>query len=515
MGVYKKFLNNCMWYLSILCICIVFLLLFSISTSPLTSNTFGSDSAFFQVVGQSMTKGQIMYHDIFDNKGPYLYLIQYCGQMLSYGRGGIFVIQLVNLFVTLYFVDRTCQIVCGQKMFRFRFLSIIIFFILLELTLDCGNLSEEFSLPFLFICLFIFFRILSDEGTSLLVSSVIIGISFGVLAFIRITNAEFVCVIVVALFFYFILERKFRLRSCLLFIVGFLAGILTACIPACIYCIYNNIFPEMLYATFTFNYFYGTFHAGTIRYDIISVLFVMTFLAVWINRHERGYAFFSLVSLISTVSTLLLGHAYLHYYQLIIPPVLANIWLVMRGYDKIRISHKKIYLGLVLSIMVILNIRTFVYQGLRTIFALGSNTPGTERTVFGYLAYVIEKEYAPDWSESYGYRAAELVYDILERIPDDAYEEVYNYNTKPYWLRVSGLLPYHKYCQTQESFISVSPQIKEEIDAMFEQNPPQYVVVENYDDIHNNKILERLEEEYCVEYQNKVYVLFKRQISGS
>lgn len=50
---------------------------------------------------------------------------------------------------------------------------------------------------------------------------------------------------------------------------------------------------------------------------------------------------------------------------------------------------------------------------------------------------------------------------------------------------------------------------------MFEQNPPQYVVVENYDDIHNNKILERLEEEYCVEYQNKVYVLFKRQISGS
>ena len=72
--------------------------------------------------------------------------------------------------------------------------------------------------------------------------------------------------------------------------------------------------------------------------------------------------------------------------------------------------------------MVILNIRTFVYQGLRTIFALGSNTPGTERTVFGYLAYVIETEYAPDWSESYGYRAAELVYDILERIPDDAYE---------------------------------------------------------------------------------------------
>ncbi len=512
-GKDKKVLNNCMYYFVMFNICIVFLLLFSISTSPLTSNTFGSDSAFFQVVGQSMTKGQIMYRDLFDNKGPYLYLIQYCGQILKYGREGIFLIQLVNLFVTLYFVDQTCQIVCGHRMFRFRFLSMAIFFILLGLTLDCGNLSEEFSLPYLFICLLIFFRILSGERVPLIFTSVIIGISFGVLAFIRITNAGLICVITVVLVFYYISKRQYRV--CFLFIVGGLVGFLIASLPICIYCIYKDIFSEMLYATFTFNYLYGTYHAGTIRYDIISILFFMAFLAAWLNRHERIYVLFSFFSVIGIVSMLLLGHAYLHYYQMIIPPVLANSWLVMRKYDKIQFSYKRMCICFVFFFLVILNSRTLAHQCLRIIFALGYNTPGMENTGLGNFAYVIEKYYAPDWSKSYGYKATRLVHDILERIPNDTYDAVYNYNTRPNWLRVSGLLPYHKYCQTQESFLVVDPKIKDEIDKMFEQNPPQYVVVENYDDIRNDEILKRFEEEYYIEYQNEVYVLLRKKISDS
>ena len=58
---------------------VIFLLVYSISTSPITYNFWGSDSAVFQMSGKAMTAGKVMYRDIFDIKGPYLFLIEYLG----------------------------------------------------------------------------------------------------------------------------------------------------------------------------------------------------------------------------------------------------------------------------------------------------------------------------------------------------------------------------------------------------------------------------------------------------
>ena len=66
---------------------------FASNSSPLTPNFVGSDSAFFRLVGQGMTKGMLPYRDFFDMKGPYLFLIEYLAQLVSYGRLGIFIIE--------------------------------------------------------------------------------------------------------------------------------------------------------------------------------------------------------------------------------------------------------------------------------------------------------------------------------------------------------------------------------------------------------------------------------------
>lgn len=489
-------------------VCVIFLFFFSISTSPLTSNSYCSDSAFFQMVGQSMVRGRFIYRDIFDNKGPFLYLIQYLGQILSYGRYGIFIIQLLNLWFTLFLVDQICQMVCERNSFRFRFFSMGVFLFILGVTLDGGNLSEEYSLPVLFVCLYLFFWFLYHNKIKGFSISIVFGASFSFLAFIRLTNASFICVLIAVVLVELIRNRQ--LKTIFLCAIGFITGFLGISFFICVYSDYKGVLSDMLYATFVFNYFYGTNTTGIIRYDVICVLFVITLISVWINRKESTYIIFSLFSIIGTVGILLLGHAYIHYYQLIIPPTLANMWLIMRKYDMIQMRYKRVCVCMVCLFMVLMNSNMLIYQCARAVFALGMNTPEREGSVLGDLAHIIERKYAPDWWEHYGYKAAERVADILEQIPEEDYDKVYNYNTKPYWLRTSGLLPYGKYCQTQESFIFVNPEIRDEIDEMFQLEPPLYVVIEDYENIYNDKIIERLNEQYYVKHKNEIYMLYGR-----
>ena len=94
--------------LSILSFC--FLAFFSYYTSPFTNSDNGYDAAFFRLVGQGMTKGYLPYRDFFDMKGPFLFFIEYVGQLLSYGRKGIFIIQCINLSITLFICSKIFQL---------------------------------------------------------------------------------------------------------------------------------------------------------------------------------------------------------------------------------------------------------------------------------------------------------------------------------------------------------------------------------------------------------------------
>lgn len=505
-GSWRKRVYVPIWYSCMFLMGILFLLFFSISTSPLTTNSYGSDSAFFQMAGQSMTKGQIMYRDIFDNKGPYLFLIEYLGQILWYGRTGIFFLQILNLWITLYFADRTCCILCGDHL-RFRVVSALSFLFLAALTWDCGNLSEEYSLSVLFVCLYLFCRFVYRNESRVFLYAAVFGASFGFLAFMRITNAGFLCALMAVILIELIYNRQFRVV--LLCTVGFAAGLIATVLPVCIYYAQKHLLSEMLYATFTFNYYYGIRGNGSLRFNLIFILLGVAILSVWLHKRDRVCCLLTVCSTVMTVGTLMLGYGYLHYYQLMIPAVLTNMWLVMQKQREVSSRIKKIGFSVMIVSMLMLNGRLLFMQGGRVIFALGLNSPEREKTFMGNLAHIIE-DYAPDWKETYGYIAANRVSEILEQIPVEERNSVYNYNTRPYWLRASGLLPYHKYCQTQESFVSINDQIEEEIDDMFVYDSPCYVVLENYDSIRNQKILKRLTKQYDIKYQNEVYVLYER-----
>ena len=91
----SKFFNILLMVL----VAFAFLLLYSFSTSPLYVNE-GMDSCVFKTIGLGILNGKVPYVDIFDHKGPLLYIIEFVGDALA-GFGGIWIIELVLIFVTL------------------------------------------------------------------------------------------------------------------------------------------------------------------------------------------------------------------------------------------------------------------------------------------------------------------------------------------------------------------------------------------------------------------------------
>ena len=136
------------------------MLLASSFTSPLYPWDYGGDSAIFSLVGQGITQGKFLYVDLFDHKGPVLFFIEALGDLLC-GRTGIWLVQcifgVINLLI-LYFswllirikqekcalIDCSAIFIAGYSIFFYTF--------------ERGNLSEEYSLPFISICIYFFIK---------------------------------------------------------------------------------------------------------------------------------------------------------------------------------------------------------------------------------------------------------------------------------------------------------------------------------------------------------------------
>ena len=131
---------------------LAFLFLMSSPLNPFKPWELWVDSAVFKHIGYLMTKAYIPYKDIFDHKGPLVYLYNYIGTLISYYRG-IWVIEVLSMFVTLVALYKSARLYLG------KFYSIIVILIctsVLGVAFEEGNLVEEYALPFISIALYIF-----------------------------------------------------------------------------------------------------------------------------------------------------------------------------------------------------------------------------------------------------------------------------------------------------------------------------------------------------------------------
>ena len=154
-------------------------------------NYYGGDSAVFILIGKMFNAGKVPYVDFFEHKGPTLIFIEAIGLKLADNeRSSIFILQVINLFITQILIYKIA------KTYLPHFISIGIVMLTLlafSFTIQGGNSSEEWSLPYLYLCLLITIRFEDYSARKQKVCFVIMGMSAAILFWMRLNNMGIIC----------------------------------------------------------------------------------------------------------------------------------------------------------------------------------------------------------------------------------------------------------------------------------------------------------------------------------
>ena len=297
------------------------ILLFFPSSSSILFPWVGGDYVVFRTIGDGWFNGLIPYKDLFDHKGPLMYLIQLVGTVLYPGKYGIWILELLCTVLILELIFRIGVEIAASKILNY--ISVLVALIFISAYIDGGNTVEQWSLPFQCLALLFFLRYFNKK-TSLRWTALINGICFGSVALIRINDNCVICGIVAGMLIYFI--RNKNIRDLLYSVLYFTLGILLALVPCIVYFAVHDALQQFIYCNFIFNVHYkavwdGGFSAINIKNNLICLLpcIILMILVLYKKRVNPIFNLtFFLIALV-TLSTFITGAAYSHYFLMAIP----------------------------------------------------------------------------------------------------------------------------------------------------------------------------------------------------
>jgi len=204
--------------------------------NPLNLRRMHVDSSIYTTIAQGITRGQLPYKDLVDNKGPLAYLLSVPGLSLG-GLSGIWITEIILFFITVLFAYKTALFFGNQLKAMlgtiFSFVILLAFF-----TVYAG--TEEYSLPFLMISLHIFTKhfFTANRDTSF-PELLVLGICFACAILIKLNNFPLWAGFCLVIFTAALIKRRFILLG--KYIAGFCLGIIIIFIPVFLYLKFNGI----------------------------------------------------------------------------------------------------------------------------------------------------------------------------------------------------------------------------------------------------------------------------------
>lgn len=311
--------NNLIRIVVLTVITVVCFLVVPTYSTPLYAGT-SDDYNVFIVMAQGWMEGLIPYRDLFDHKGPLLYLLQIAGLLIAPGKLGIWILE--TLFAVI-FIELLYQ--CGRALRTSpstNYIAMAVALLILLLTMQGGNNNEEWCLPFQALPLLLTFKFLKGGHPGIKTVATVCGVCFGLVAMIRLNNNVIIAGICLGQMIIFLHERRYGelLKSALFFILGTAIAIL----PFFIYFYSMDALREMLYANFVFNVKYkmtwvAEYSSRTgIRYLWPCIVLPLMLLIFRKGKDRRLRVIMIAVSIVTFV-TFITGTAYLHYYILASP----------------------------------------------------------------------------------------------------------------------------------------------------------------------------------------------------
>ena len=230
----------------------------------------------FYTVGSGWANGLIPYKDLFEQKGPFLYLIFMVGYLISPGKFlGVFGLEVIFFTFTLYFSGKIIDLfISNEKDSREKYLILIIYAVIMTTSISFveGGSSEEFNLLFITITIFYILKYLkkSDLMNITYKDLIINGLCCGLSLMIKYTTVGIWFIMMAYICIKLIILKKYKES----FIKG-LVFILSMIVPFSIFAVYfyiNNALFDFLNTYFYINIFKYSMGSNILRNIINSFI---------------------------------------------------------------------------------------------------------------------------------------------------------------------------------------------------------------------------------------------------
>ncbi|WP_157787478.1 hypothetical protein [Limosilactobacillus fermentum] len=245
-GIKNRIKNN--WVVLVILLLGSFLF---ISASPLYKGNPWVDTNAMLAIGQAWLDGRVPFRDIFEQRGPVLYVYYLVMNLFSTkGYIGLFIIETLNLIGIWYWEKKTLQLLQVPSKLQKWLALILPFFLLSSFSFENGGSPEEFAF---FWILWSFYYLLLFLKTGKLKNYQVFLIGFGAaLVFwmkYSLVGAWFIFILVYLLI---TLKNRYWIEI-LVRVVSFLLGFLSVTLPLMVYYQFVKGVPALLKVYFVTN----------------------------------------------------------------------------------------------------------------------------------------------------------------------------------------------------------------------------------------------------------------------
>lgn len=218
------------------------LLLFCSKMSPLYPINEGPDVNLYFNVGKAMMNGKTLYSDVFDHKGPFIFIIYGIGYLISNSSFlGVFIIELF-LWCGMATIAYLAARVYLDKLYSFIVTVVFLSFMLTQT--NEGGSAEEFIAIFQLISLFLFVKFFKERTPSQHkpLYMLIHGIMFGLVLFTKINLTVFWVFPLGGVLIYLLQKKAYT--NLIYNILSFMIGLLLVALPIIVYLWINDSLAE-------------------------------------------------------------------------------------------------------------------------------------------------------------------------------------------------------------------------------------------------------------------------------
>jgi hypothetical protein len=334
--------------------------LFASPLAPFSSKITDLDSSVFVYCAQHILEGKIMYKDIFDHKGPLLYLFNILGILLGRGNPtGIWFIELVSLFISSLYLYKSLCLFWSKNVSFFSVLFCLVFFTSL---IPHGNYAEEYALPFISIAQYYFVSFFKDRKIRYS-HFCIIALCFACVLLLKPNTAVVWVVGWILLAFLLLKEKK---PANLLKIASISLGIvILALIPLIVYLFLTDSFLDFKFCYWDFNQTYSDLSPARIlsrafrrlyfipvmgksnTYIFLGIAVLLLICSYKTYKYKLPVLFY-FISVFATSCAISVSYTNFVYYYLLYVPVFSFLYAM--ALDVIE-KHVKSYSFLILFVL--------------------------------------------------------------------------------------------------------------------------------------------------------------------